>query len=568
MAWTIHASPDRFDEAVAQFRARVPMRAEDVVRLTSEQRRSAFWVASMNELAPVRTLFEEIDRAIAEGTPLDDFKKRVRQKLTETIGDDHLETVFRNAVQTAYNSGRWEQLTSPDSTLLRPYFLYDTVMDSRTSEVCKPLDGTVKAHDDVFWLSHWPPLHHRCRSSVRSIRRSEAERRGITEGEPSKPQRGFGAAPPKRGGDPRPPPGESPTPTREGKRRDPTLVAAHRRREEQAIADAHALETEDAVKIEQLKRQEPDHWYREYARVYGDNGAARAVSWGRAMEERGRALGLDEARDTYKALYYKHGIGASSDGTLFARLRAHGAREVREAATLGEAVSALELHRLRQVPGSTSALAARLDINEAIAASALLGHARSIAPSGDAIRYRSITWAGAVSAKEREDIAQIYDTSLNLYRQLGDESLKHGTTLKIEYLEGQRAFYSPSRRLIGLGDYRRRGAELPHEIGHVLEKRNALLHKRAQLFYEARTRGEARLLLRDLTGNPKYEDDEFARRDRFMNVYIGRDYEGSGTEITSMGVQYLWERRAYEMVEKDIEWLYFVLGQLAGKKVP
>lgn len=209
MAWDITADPERFVEAVESFQERVPVTVDDLEDLTRAERARAFHIASVNELSVVRTVYDELDRAIANNLPIQDFRKAVREKVGKhQIGGAHLDTVFRNAVQTAYNTGRWTQITSADVTQTKPYWMYDAVLDTRTTEVCRALDTTVKAHDDPFWLTRWPPNHHRCRSSVRAVRRREAERRGITVGDPpgGEPQGGFGLAPPLRGAEPLPDP--------------------------------------------------------------------------------------------------------------------------------------------------------------------------------------------------------------------------------------------------------------------------------------------------------------------------------------------------------------------------
>jgi SPP1 gp7 family putative phage head morphogenesis protein len=224
MAWTVTADVDEFDEAVEWFRDRVPVTDEEYQTLSAAQRARAFHLASVNELAIVRTVFQEIDSALAEGRPLDEFKRSVREKLEGAHGLNgyHLETVLRNATQDGYNAGRWQQITDPEITADRPYWMYDSVLDTRTTEVCKALDGTIKGHDDVYWLTHYPPLHHRCRSSIRTMRPGEARKRGLTVGDPVvTPDEGFGLAPPLRT--------ELPMPAREGVANDVWAVFENRR---------------------------------------------------------------------------------------------------------------------------------------------------------------------------------------------------------------------------------------------------------------------------------------------------------------------------------------------------
>lgn len=203
MAWAVSAEPSEFDEAIAWFRSRVPVTDDEYNALSASAKTRAFHLASVNELQVVQTVFKEIERAIAEGLPLETFQASVSEKLgaAHRLNGYHLETVFRNGTQDAYNAGRWEQLTSLDVSSTRPYWMYDAVLDDRTTPLCKSLDGTIKAHDDPYWLTHCPPLHHRCRGGIRALRRSEADRRGITVGDPQtvgEPGQGFGLAPPLR----------------------------------------------------------------------------------------------------------------------------------------------------------------------------------------------------------------------------------------------------------------------------------------------------------------------------------------------------------------------------------
>lgn len=182
MSWDVTADPERFEEASRWFEERVPGIDTGVAKERAEG--NAFRIAGMLELDAVQVVFDELARALDKGTPLEDFKDRVKEKLG-TFSSSHLETVFRNWSQTAYNTGRYYQMSEPSVAQLRPYWLFDTILDDRTTSVCKVCSGTVKLRSDPWWDTHWPPQHHRCRSSVRSIRAREAVRRGITETNPA-----------------------------------------------------------------------------------------------------------------------------------------------------------------------------------------------------------------------------------------------------------------------------------------------------------------------------------------------------------------------------------------------
>lgn len=199
MVWDVTADTERFEEAIDWFAARTVISAAERRRITARARHRAFWIAGVAQLSVVEDVFSEIRRSIERGEPYESFRARVRQRLTNAWGGDNphrIETIFRNAVQGSYNAGRFRQMRDPAVLEHRPFWMFDAILDSRTSQICKPLDQTVLAASDPFWENHVPPLHHRCRSSIRSLRESQARRRGISTTPPSaQAQTGFGRAP-------------------------------------------------------------------------------------------------------------------------------------------------------------------------------------------------------------------------------------------------------------------------------------------------------------------------------------------------------------------------------------
>lgn len=197
--WAVTADVERFDEALEWFLGRTILTDEQRLAIPASARSRAFWIAGVAQLDIVQDVFGEIERSLEKGEPFEGFKKRVRDKLTKAWGRDdpaRIETIFRNAVQSSYNAGRWAQMTEPSVAKFRPYFMYDAILDERTTELCRGLNGTILPHDDPFWDTHCPPLHHRCRAGIRNLRASEAERRGITQAPPAeRPPEGWGLSP-------------------------------------------------------------------------------------------------------------------------------------------------------------------------------------------------------------------------------------------------------------------------------------------------------------------------------------------------------------------------------------
>ena len=167
-------------------------------------RRQAFTVAGAQSLRVVQAVLDALQAAIDSGVPLAKWRKDLRRDLKRdfaTIDSAHLTTAFINANQTAYNTGRYYQMRDPSVTAAMPYQRWDSVLDISTTPLCKGLNGTTLRHDDPWWLTHWPPMHHRCRSSVRAMTESQAKRRGITTDKPRPvvPD-DWGLSPPLRAG--------------------------------------------------------------------------------------------------------------------------------------------------------------------------------------------------------------------------------------------------------------------------------------------------------------------------------------------------------------------------------
>lgn len=190
------ATPDRYDEAVRAFRKRVPMTDPEFRKLEAAERTRAFWVAGVTQARIVQDVMSALDRAIEDGTTLEEFKAAVETKLVDSWGTDdplRLETVFRTNVMSSYNAGRYEIFSDPDVQKDRPFVRFDAVGDSRTSDVCDALDGKVLPADDPFVKAHWPPLHHNCRSQWTPLTEAEAEDEGITRSPPKvQADEGFG----------------------------------------------------------------------------------------------------------------------------------------------------------------------------------------------------------------------------------------------------------------------------------------------------------------------------------------------------------------------------------------
>lgn len=196
--WEAGTSTDplEFEEAATWFRRRVPLTDEQFFGLIASMRRRAFGVAGAATLDMVSAIQRSLERAIRSGQTFGDWKKSVPGELRRAWGKWRSEVIFRTNVQTAYSAARWKQLRAPAVLRARPFWMFDAVLDSRTTPVCSAAHGTVLPAEHEWWQTHTPPLHFACRSGIRSLRTAQALKRGVSETPPSAdPQAGFGGAP-------------------------------------------------------------------------------------------------------------------------------------------------------------------------------------------------------------------------------------------------------------------------------------------------------------------------------------------------------------------------------------
>jgi SPP1 gp7 family putative phage head morphogenesis protein len=69
-----------------------------------------------------------------------------------------LKTEYEFALAQAEAIKTWNEETAAND-----YLEYSAVLDSKTSIVCKPLDGIVRHKNDPFWITHSPLNHYNCR---------------------------------------------------------------------------------------------------------------------------------------------------------------------------------------------------------------------------------------------------------------------------------------------------------------------------------------------------------------------------------------------------------------------
>jgi SPP1 gp7 family putative phage head morphogenesis protein len=192
-----------YSAAVEALRKRVPMSDDAFAAMVGATHQTAFTMAGVQQAKVAEDVWKLILLGIEQGRSVRAIRESIAPVLAAAWGGDNpfrCETIARNAVQSSYNAAKWEEMNDPDSAAFRPYREFVAIVDGDTTKVCREWDGVVLEGDDPRWAGHVPPLHHRCRSTVRALRRREVERKGGPTVSPpaSSANAGFGGIP--RGG--------------------------------------------------------------------------------------------------------------------------------------------------------------------------------------------------------------------------------------------------------------------------------------------------------------------------------------------------------------------------------
>lgn len=170
------------EEAIRFFRSkgyRIGFNWQDVDKLEHAR---AFTVAKAMSRDLLEDIREEVDRAIADGTTLDDFRKSLRprleargwwgrkrmvdpltaqSKVVQLGSPRRLKTIYNANLRSAYAAGKWERGERVKSAF--PFLEYSCLMDGRERPQHHAWHGTILPRDHVWWETHTGPCDWECR---------------------------------------------------------------------------------------------------------------------------------------------------------------------------------------------------------------------------------------------------------------------------------------------------------------------------------------------------------------------------------------------------------------------
>lgn len=171
-----------FTEQVAFFRRKVNLPTEAWTQLWQQGHDHAFVVAGANRDELVADFRAAVDKAISQGTTLDEFRQDfagiVKRHGWSYNGSPgwRSKVIYDTNMRTSYAAGRYAQLQAVKQD--RPYweFVHTPVAHPRQQHVA--WDGLVLHADDPWWQAHYPPDGWGCQCVVNSLSDNDLGRRG------------------------------------------------------------------------------------------------------------------------------------------------------------------------------------------------------------------------------------------------------------------------------------------------------------------------------------------------------------------------------------------------------
>ncbi len=186
------------EEAIAYFRQKGYAVGFDYRDVWQAQHQAAFTVAKAMQLDLLQDIRAEVDRALAEGTTLQDFQKRLmptlqakgwwgrqtrQDPLTGEVRDvqlgspRRLKVIYDTNLRTAHSEGQWERIQARKASF--PYLQYDGGNSENPRLQHKAWDGLVLPVDDPFWQSHMPVKEWGCKCRAIPMTAAQLQRHGL-----------------------------------------------------------------------------------------------------------------------------------------------------------------------------------------------------------------------------------------------------------------------------------------------------------------------------------------------------------------------------------------------------
>lgn len=143
-----------------------------ILEYQKQAKESVEFVVSLDELKKILQLL--IQSMTDASATVPKFKKDLKA-IEISLPKDLPETLFRTITMACYQSAHWKNFVEHKN--IRPYLMYDAIMDSRIRENHAQADGIIRRVDDRFWQTNYPPNGINCRCNCISLNDRQARER-------------------------------------------------------------------------------------------------------------------------------------------------------------------------------------------------------------------------------------------------------------------------------------------------------------------------------------------------------------------------------------------------------
>ncbi|PHR68494.1 PBECR2 nuclease fold domain-containing protein [Alcanivorax sp.] len=172
-----------FQEQILFFRRKLNIPTESWTDIYGQEHDWAFMVAGANRDAIVADFREAVEKAIAGGGTLEEFRKDF-DKIVARHGWDYnggrawrSRTIFETNLFSSYSAGRYEQLeAAKDALPYRQYHHSDAVEHPRPEHLA--WDGLILRADDPWWDTHTPINAWGCQCYVTGLTEDDLREMG------------------------------------------------------------------------------------------------------------------------------------------------------------------------------------------------------------------------------------------------------------------------------------------------------------------------------------------------------------------------------------------------------
>lgn len=151
-----------FLEAIDFLKRKIDLPTAVGQRLSNEMHRKAFTIAGEMKLDLLGDFHTAINKMIAEGLTLNDFRQEF-DSIVEKYGWDYKgsrgwrsQVIYEMNLQSAYQDGSYQQATDPDTLKAFPFWWYQTAGDTRVRPEHRAWNNTILRADDPWWDTHYP----------------------------------------------------------------------------------------------------------------------------------------------------------------------------------------------------------------------------------------------------------------------------------------------------------------------------------------------------------------------------------------------------------------------------